>query len=96
MGESVEEYPDDGEDVVGASARREVEVVGAATQERVAHRPAHQGELVPGGRKSVGEAGDWRGFGQPTQAFDCLRDAVHGHLACHAAAGLTGLTGASE
>ena len=38
-------------DLVGARGGGQVEVVVAAAQHRVAHRPADEGQLVPGGRE---------------------------------------------
>src|SRR5690606_13344726 len=47
-------------DLVGRGGGGEVEVAGGATQEGVPHRPADEGDLVPGGGEALPDLGEQR------------------------------------
>ena len=67
----------DREDLVGRGIRREIEVVRVATEEGVAHRAAHEGELVPRCLERLPESRDGRRSGQLAQPVEGRRDTLH-------------------
>ena len=67
----------DREDLVGRGIRREVEVVGAAAEERVAHRAADEGELVARRLERRGQRRDGRRSRQLAQPVEGRRDTLH-------------------
>lgn len=67
----------DREDLVGRGIRREVEVVDRPAEERVAHRTADEGELVPGGLERGCQPRNGRRSGQLAQPVEGCRDTLH-------------------
>ncbi len=68
---------DDREDLVGRGVRREVEVGDRPVEEGVAHRAAHEGELVPGIRETPRQAVDLGDRGEGAESVDRGGDALH-------------------
>ena len=66
------------QDLVGPRVRREVEVADGAAEERVAHRPADERELVAGVGEGRGEPGDGRRGREVAEALEGFGDALHG------------------